>query len=385
MSIKHDLSKAADQCVMCGMCLPHCPTYQVSQHEAESPRGRISLIKALADDKLTSSKALDEHLQSCTGCLRCQYVCPAKVNYQSILDMGRDIYYSKQNIRLRSMQTLAITTSTNQWGHTALKLASLATSYLPGQSRRLRLLRRVLANNKFHTACKHQTLVNVFPGCTGRLFDQQTFISLIKLLDTIKVQALIPKDIMCCGAISQHSGQLNKASHDVSQLKQHLSIQRSNILLSFASGCGRQLDEQLANTSIKHFDALHWLSKQDSFKKLEFANMKKRVLMHNPCSQSISDQQLTQATLQKVPGIELIQFDDNLACCGAGGLQLTSPQASNALLLTQKLNTISSIKPDIIVSSNVGCTLNFQLGLEDAGLDIKVIHPLTLLAKQLIQ
>ena len=95
MSPEVDLTKAADQCVMCGMCLPYCPTYQVSQHEAESPRGRISLVKAFSEGQLTASESLETHLQSCTGCMKCQQVCPANVPYQDIIDHGRYLYRKK--------------------------------------------------------------------------------------------------------------------------------------------------------------------------------------------------------------------------------------------------------------------------------------------------
>lgn len=384
MSSKVDLTQAADQCVMCGMCLPYCPTYQVSQHEAESPRGRISLIKALAENKLTTSKALDEHIQSCTGCLQCQQICPAKVDYQVIIDQGRNLYRSKQNFTRRWLQTLSVATATHQWGHTAARLTSHTIKWLPVANRHVRLLQQVSRENNYQLPAQQYTSeVNIFPGCTGNLLDQQTLNSLIELLAAINVKAILPNTIMCCGALSQHSGQLNKAELTIYKLKQYLSAQSSNILLSIASGCGRQLGERLSNSSIKHFDAIQWLSLQDNIKKLKFSSLKKRVLVHQPCTLSASNQQHADELLKQIPSIELIRFDDNLNCCGAGGMQLTTPQQSNLRLLDSKIDTIRTVQPDLVVSANIGCALNFQLGLEEIGLDIEVVHPLTLLARQL--
>ncbi len=384
MSNKIDLTQQADQCVMCGMCLPYCPTYQVSQHEAESPRGRISLIKALAENKLTASKVLHEHIQSCTGCLKCQQICPAKVNYQVIIDQGRNLYRSKQNFTSRWLQTLSIAAATHQWGHTATKLTSHITKWLPVANRHLRLLQYVSRENNYQpSAQQYQSEVNIFPGCTGDLFDQQTLNSLIKLLEAINVKAILPNTIICCGALSQHSGQLNKAELSINKLQEYFSTQSSSTLLSVASGCGRQLNEQLSNSSIKHFDAMHWLSLQDGIKELKFSSYNQRVLVHKPCTLSSANQQHMDGLLSQIPTIELIQFDDNLACCGAGGIQLTSPQQSNLRLLNKKIDTIRTVQPDLIVSANIGCALNFQLTLEKIGLDIEVVHPLTLLARQL--
>ena len=386
MSSTVNLSKAADQCVMCGMCLPHCPTYQVSQHEAESPRGRISLIKAFAEGQLTASRSLETHIQSCTGCLKCQQICPAKVNYQAIIDTGKDIYRHKQNLSSRFLQRVSIETSTHAWGHSAIRLTSRLAKGLPIVSRHVQLLKRVAVKRAPQTnRTNHRSIVNIFPGCTGSLFDQQTLNSLITLLDAMGIGTQLPKEIICCGALSQHSGLLHQAENNIAQCKEYFSKQDSDILLSFASGCGRQLSEHLTDSPTKHFDASHWLNMHDAIKDIKFSNTSQRVLIHNPCSLNILEQQHTHALLKRIPDIELVQFNDNLACCGAGGLQLTSPQQSNQRLIDKKINTIRAIKPDIIVSSNIGCALNFQLGLENTGLDIEVIHPLTLLARQLVK
>jgi len=79
------LAALADQCVMCGLCLPHCPTYRLEQVEAESPRGRIALARALADGRLHPTPAALTHLDHCLGCLSCQKVCPSDVQYEEIL------------------------------------------------------------------------------------------------------------------------------------------------------------------------------------------------------------------------------------------------------------------------------------------------------------
>ena len=382
---KADLIKAADQCVMCGMCLPHCPTYQVSRNEAESPRGRISLIKAFAENKLQASTSLEQHIQSCTGCLSCQQICPAKVNYQDILDSGKTLYRSELSLMTRTAHKLAINMSTHALGHKTLRLAKHFKRVLP-TNRYTELLNHLdYQVIEPEIADKNPTHVCIFTGCTGNVFDTQTLNSLIQILDAIGVKASLTTNTLCCGAISQHSGLPEKANDSINQLKKYLAAKNVNTLLSFASGCGRQLNEQLTDNSVRHIDALTWLCEQPSFQKSTYASTNKKVLVHSPCTLQNETRQITHNALKKIPNIELLEFNDNLDCCGAGGIQLTSPEQSNELLLESKINSINNIKPDMIVSSNIGCALNFKLGLDNTNLDIEVIHPLTLLARQLTQ
>ena len=77
------------QCMHCGMCLPACPTYDATKKERHSPRGRISLMRAVADDELKLSAAFADEMSYCLGCLACQTACPAGVDYSNLLETAR--------------------------------------------------------------------------------------------------------------------------------------------------------------------------------------------------------------------------------------------------------------------------------------------------------
>src|SRR5690349_23738306 len=83
------LQELADQCVMCGLCLPHCPTYRISLDEAESPRGRIALARWIASGRLAPDRAALRHLDQCLACLSCEKVCPSEVRYGEIITRTR--------------------------------------------------------------------------------------------------------------------------------------------------------------------------------------------------------------------------------------------------------------------------------------------------------
>ena len=81
----------ADQCVKCGMCLPHCPTYLQTRNEADSPRGRIMLMQGLATGLIPLTSRLEQHLDGCLSCRACEPVCPARVPYGRLIDAGRNM------------------------------------------------------------------------------------------------------------------------------------------------------------------------------------------------------------------------------------------------------------------------------------------------------
>ena len=73
----------------CGLCLPTCPTYDATKLERNSPRGRIALMRAIADGQLEASKAFADEMYFCLGCLACMTACPAGVNYAELFEHAR--------------------------------------------------------------------------------------------------------------------------------------------------------------------------------------------------------------------------------------------------------------------------------------------------------
>jgi glycolate oxidase iron-sulfur subunit len=77
------------QCMHCGLCLPTCPTYDATKLERNSPRGRIALMRAIADGRLEATKAFADEMYFCLGCLACMTACPAGVNYAELFEHAR--------------------------------------------------------------------------------------------------------------------------------------------------------------------------------------------------------------------------------------------------------------------------------------------------------
>ena len=393
MSTKSKLIKNTEQCVMCGLCLPHCPTYQVSQHEGESPRGRISLIKAYAQGQLNASTAIQTHLQSCTACMKCEQVCPANVPYHSILDAGRSLYRDKLKFTTRNLQAITIYLLTRRWGHRLLSLLRIGATRLFrfkwfSQFQAVQLAQALGQQDIPFTHCiNHQTekSVTIFPGCTADVFDRETLYSTIQVVSAVGYQAKLPKNILCCSALAQHSGLLDLANQQRRRTIENLPTENTQELISFASGCGQQLDSEQSEISYRHRDIHAWLNDENRLQKLNIRPLHKIVLVHIPCSMQSNahNAQAMLNMLQAIPDITLQHFENKFACCGAGGMQLLTPEKSNLALVQAMIDFIQRSAVDIIVSANIGCALQLRKGLLQIGLDIEVLHPVALLQRQI--
>src|SRR5215813_943627 len=101
------------QCMHCGLCLPTCPTYDATKLERNSPRGRIALMRAIADDRLEPSRAFADEMYFCLGCLACMTACPAGVNYAELFEHARAEVEARH--LLQSPKRSAIRALTVKW------------------------------------------------------------------------------------------------------------------------------------------------------------------------------------------------------------------------------------------------------------------------------
>src|ERR1700738_4205912 len=76
-------------CVHCGLCTSACPTYVELGDENDSPRRRISLMRAVTDGPLPLDDKVRNHLDLCLDCRACESACPSGVQYGRLIEPFR--------------------------------------------------------------------------------------------------------------------------------------------------------------------------------------------------------------------------------------------------------------------------------------------------------
>lgn len=379
---KHQIQQLSDQCVKCGLCLPHCPTYNHYKNENESPRGRISLIQGLIAEKLAPTQQLQDHLNHCLGCRNCEPICPAKVEYGQIIDSAKTLlpnqpdnteklmrWASSNNKRLQKLATLS------KW------MPDFVMKALhPKQRIGLRVLQQVSSPTPYVNQGNDATL---FSGCITCAAQGELVADTLNVLKLLGINANHPALQPCCGAIDQHHGWPVEATAQSEKLAAIFSGVSPNII-SMATGCSAQWKEHIADhlpVDTKYYDLGEFLEAQ--LDRLPSANFSGKPLLHIPCSQKnvLKSPHSYKKCLEKVLGDSIPTTANISLCCGAAGaLFVEQPELSRAIA-EELISHVKSNEYSVIISPNVGCLMHLKLCLEDEGLEIPIIHPISFMAQ----
>lgn len=406
-----DILAAADRCVKCGMCLPHCPTYIITRNEADSPRGRISLMQALQSGELPSSNALVHHLDACLGCRACEVACPAAVPYGDLIDAARAKLQRQRTRRSDTMRALADIFIQRRWprrlAYWSLFLYQrFGTRKIVRSSGLLRLvgleraefllprLARAAVPRTKRPLEPNLPKIALFTGCVAEILDRTTLNASQRVLTRLGYETLVPSRQTCCGALHLHNGLPDKALSLMRQNIEAFDEREIDAVISTASGCGAQLaeypkylqGEESRRFAKRHQDICQFLAEQDQPPRLSFKPLTATVAVHLPCSlvHVLKQTPHIMKLLSRIPNVELYELGGNTRCCGAAGsYMLHQPQLADELLV-DKIEHLKSEQPDILVTSNIGCALHIEAGVRRAGLSTRVMHPVTLLDQQLV-
>ncbi|HTV86832.1 MAG TPA: (Fe-S)-binding protein [Dyella sp.] len=387
---QHRIAVLADQCVQCGLCLPVCPTYGLDGNEAESPRGRIAIAAALARGQVAPSPALREPLDHCLGCLNCQRVCPAGVQYEELLVETRALLgpapsrpgwllaLVKRPALSRWLRRLARWTGATYWlpalpgfragsaGRAALSLLALK-----GEER--------AATREAPTPAQPMATVALFPGCAASVQDAEAERAAQTLLGAAGFR-VVRMPAFCCGALDAHDGDAAGAAASAARVQQAWRAAGADHLVTVTPGCLGTLRHALPGVRVD--DPYGLLA--EHIERLRFRPLALRVAVHVPCTQSNvarSDAALMKL-LQRVPELNVQRVPAPPYCCGAAGSHVLQFPARASLLREDMLSSIHTLDVQRLLSSNIGCRLHLAAGLAGQASTLPTMHPLTLLAQQ---
>ena len=385
----------SDRCVMCGLCLPHCPTFNVKHNEADSPRGRILLAKALAQQQLQADENVRDHIESCLHCLHCERVCPAQVAFGELIDNSR-YYLAKKRQATPLPRWLKLLIAS----HKLCLIIALFIRLYQGSGMQSWLRRRAFFQRLSiaswdamlpqwsHLPSKRTSeridskdkTVALFSGCVGAICDQNTLQVAEKLLNAAGFKIRSNKQY-CCGAIHQHSGNLAYARQLMQ--KNTKAFPTNMPIVSCASGCGCRLEKYNNELSANHYDIHRFLLKH--VQQLNFRELPETVALHTPCSMQnvLKHQQAPIKLLNMIPNLRVVSLKTESGCCGAAGVQILQHQSQGNALADSIIVAMKQSGADILVTSNVGCAMHLRRRIWSRGLNYEVMHPLLLLYRQL--
>jgi len=358
--------------VKCGLCLPHCPTYQLSSNESESPRGRIALVDGLLRGRLKPDSALKAHIDSCLLCRKCETACPSKVDYLSVIDTAREQLggssaFAKQLAKPKRMRLLS---RLGRWLpsiHPFLKLnKALPEGGDPPKA-------GVYSANRPSIG-----KVGLLTGCATSIYQGGTLRAAIKLLNALGYVVVVKENACCCGALAKHSGD-HKLAEQLMNANE-AAFKHVDAVISIATGCSGYLKEE---ASFEADDIIGFLANSETWSDLAFKPVKMNVGLHRPCSQNnvLKEQKALDALLSSIPGLHVTELNPKGNCCGAAGDYMLSHAAEAKKLRQPILDNATQQPLDAVISSNVGCAMHIAEGLDNPA--VPVIHPIILLAQQL--
>lgn len=416
------------QCIHCGMCLPVCPTYAETKLERNSPRGRIALMRAIADGELDVTKSFGEEMYYCLGCLACTTACPAGVNYAQMFEIARAeieergvLAHPKRNfIRWAVVKVLFTRPRLLRFVGRLLRLwqvsgaQSLARrlklmQLLPENLRRLEPQTPPIAAKFSHELIREFELpaaatngrsprrVALLTGCVQDLVFSDINRATADVLLANGCEVHTPPVQPCCGSLHAHNGDLPSARSLARRQLDLFDPTLFDAIISNAGGCGSHLRgyahllhddpvyaDRAAEWSRKLRDVHEYLVEIAFRPPVAPGVATGAVTYHESChlchAQKVSAQ--PRAILRSLPGVDLRECGEANWCCGSAGIyNITQPETS-ARLLERKLVHVHATGAGAVATANPGCHLQLQNGLRDRGdTHTRVVHPIVLLAE----
>jgi glycolate oxidase iron-sulfur subunit len=402
-------------CIRCGLCLSVCPTYREYLNEASSPRGRIALARKGLEGELDLSRNLMAQMYACFDCQACAAVCPVGLHPSELMLKMRHVQEQRKPAFWKKplfggLMAHAGRMEAATWpfrvyqnlGIRSLVRALHLTSLLPRQIRDMeamlphqpkRPLRRTLpeVSPAIGEECRR---VGFFLGCIQSLMFSEQSAAAITVLRRNGCTVITPPEVTCCGMPALGYGQLDLVRE---QAKQNIALFEEagvDTVITDCATCGSTLKdygehlrddpewaERAAAFSVKVRDVSEFLGEIPLEKPK--GKLKGIVTYHDPCHLRRGQGVWTQPReiLQGIDGLIYVEMEEADWCCGSAGTQLITHYQTSRKVMDRKIDHLAETGAQIVASGCPGCQMQLNAGVRAHKLDVRIVHPVTLLAE----
>jgi glycolate oxidase iron-sulfur subunit len=381
-------------------------------------------MRAIADDRLAVTEAFAEEMYFCLGCLACMTACPAGVNYAELFEHARAEAEASGVLRnpVRSLMRGVILRwlfgdlsrlqllgrGLRLYQQVGIQAGLRRSGLLRLLPRRLRELESMTPSVRPHVTADlvaevtppigpRRYRVAVLSGCAQDLLFSDVNRDTVEVLARNGCEVVTPREQACCGSLHAHNGEWGQAQALARRQLDLVPPESFDAIITNAAGCGSHLKHyasllagdprhearaRLWDGKVK--DIHEWLAQIGIVPPAPAAaHPAQRVTYHEAChlchGQKITAQ--PRRVLGAIPGLTLVELPESTWCCGSAGIyNLIQPDMAGRLL-DRKVEHISSTGAAVVATGNPGCLLQVQNGLRQRGLEIRVAHPVSLLAE----
>ncbi|WP_416212755.1 (Fe-S)-binding protein [Paenibacillus donghaensis] len=416
-------------CMRCGFCLPACPTFAETGLEAESPRGRIALMKAVTDGIMVPDQAFEDQMNHCLGCRACEPACPAGVKYGQLIEQARDAIEDHKEhkpmvkvTRHAAFKTVFPHQNRMKWLGRGLKFyqksglrsVAHATGAMKLFPKHLRDMEKILPDASGrgvaeligdHHPAKGEKIATValFRGCIMDVLFTETNIHTVELLTEAGFEVVIPREQNCCGALLTHSGEAEGARELARRNIKTFKDAGVDYIVSNAGGCGALLVEydHLLHEDPQWRDDAVWFAERvidisellvRAGRKLDFSpnsdrQKPVRITYQDSCHlrNVMRSADAPRQLMRQVEGAQFIEMKNADRCCGSAGIYNITQPAMAGQILDHKMGHVEATEASYLLTSNPGCLLQMKHGIEEHGLSgqMKAVHIVDFLHGQL--
>lgn len=402
-------------CVHCGMCLSACPTYRLTGQEMSSPRGRLWMMSAVAEERLELlDEAFDEQMYQCLNCRACEAVCPSGVQYGPLveasraqLEQHRPRPISQRIVRKVGLGWLfaeahrfrAFIAMTKLYQRSGLSMLARRTGILrlmgideaEGLLPPIRSWPLLPGTETWRPDTERRRAV-LFNGCIMGTVFADVNRAAGRVLAHNGTALEVPVHQQCCGALQVHSGMVDEARTLARRNIDAFERSGDDAVIVTAAGCGaalkeyghllaedRDYAERAVDFSSRVRDVTEFLGAQAIVPPSR--TIAKTVTYQEPChlahAQRITAQ--PRELLAAIPGLRLIEMRESALCCGSAGIyNLLRPDFANQLG-DRKATHTGETGAEVVVTANPGCFLQLRTSLERNGAAIEVKYLIELL------